>query len=536
MSADRSGDLQPPTFGLAGRIVFCVVMSSFLFGYSVCVLNSCGDLLAVVFEWCGNDWQSDCMHSRSAQGLINASVFLGAAFGALLSGRSWFSKMGSRNQILLSDLFFALGALICGLAIGKWSLVIGRLASGLGLGISAIAGPVLIAEISPRERRGTNAAMHGVFITVGILASIAFGIPQSPPPSEPGMTISGLDVWYWRVLLGLPLFVAFVQAILLSQVFPCDPPSLLVARSDNEGARKMLYRIYNMDMPEKPDLKNKQQASLELQLKDLKDAVDTARAIPHIRVIQAMCDPFLRTAVFLGVGLAAFQQLCGINGLMAYSNSLFADAGLKPSSLTLASTLMATGNVCASLFSSRMVDHWGRRRLLLTGSACQTISMAVVALLIDKTTGQYIPQEIAGPLAVVFFTLFVMSFSFGLGAVTWLYLSEIYPIEIRGPSLSACGIINWLSSFVVVFGTRFLSLLSACHVFGVVCFIGFLGTYIWVVETKGCSMEDSPLTPRSGRASSVLLTPNSSSVPYTKMPDEEEPAALPKSKKSQGSR
>eukprot|EP00429_Kryptoperidinium_foliaceum_P110891 CAMPEP_0176318672 /NCGR_PEP_ID=MMETSP0121_2-20121125/69901_1 /TAXON_ID=160619 /ORGANISM="Kryptoperidinium foliaceum, Strain CCMP 1326" /LENGTH=90 /DNA_ID=CAMNT_0017660985 /DNA_START=87 /DNA_END=356 /DNA_ORIENTATION=+ len=79
--------LEPPAFGVAGCGVLGAVISSFLFGYSICVLNSCMDLIAVALEWCGNDWQSDCIGSRTRQGLVNASLYLGAAIGALLIGR-----------------------------------------------------------------------------------------------------------------------------------------------------------------------------------------------------------------------------------------------------------------------------------------------------------------------------------------------------------------------------------------------------------------------------------------------------------------
>jgi len=474
----------------------------------------------VAFQWCGNDWQSNCIASRGSLGLVNASVYLGAAIGALLSGRSWVSALGGRTQLVISDAYFAAGALICALSQGVGTLIVGRFASGLGLGISAIAAPLYIAEISPREMRGKNAAMHGTFITVGILASISMGIPQGPPPSGPGEVLEGLDAWYWRCLLGFPFIVAMLQAAWFLWLYRVDPPSMLVQKGEIKNARAVLYKIYGQTMPEKINLNHKGQAALELQLKDLKEAVDAAKAVPRIRVVQAMCDPFLRTAVFLGVGLAAFQQLCGINGLMAYSNSLFAEAGIPPASLTLASTLMATANVGASVFSSRMVDHWGRRTLLLAGSFCQTLAMALLSLLLGKGWNTWLPETAIGPAAVVCFTAFVQSFSFGLGAVTWLYLSEIYPMEIRGPSLSACGVINWLSSFVVVFGTSFLTLTSAVHIFGLICFVGFAGTYTWVVETKGCAMDDSPLTPRSGRGSSPLLTPTSPRVDYKKMEED----------------
>merc|ERR1712194_657017 len=115
--------------------------------------------------------------------------------------------------------------------------------------------------------------------------------------------------------------------------------------------------------------------------------------------------------------------------------------------------------------------------------------------------------SVTGMLTVSFFTLFVTSFSVGLGAIVWIYLSEIYPIEIRPAALSACGVINWVVSFAVVFGGRFLTLEQAVLVFGTICFFGAVGISLWVVETTGCSADDSPLTPRSNRSNSVLLTP-----------------------------
>jgi len=156
----------------------------------------------------------------------------------------------------------------------------------------------------------------------------------------------------------------------------------------------------------------------------------------------------------------------------------------------------------------------------MSGSLVQTCAMACLVLCTDERFNGWLSPSAVGFAAVTFFTIFVMSFSFGLGAVTWVYLSEIYPMEIRGPSLSMCGVINWLSSFAVVFGTRFLSLTSACYLYGTICLIGFIGTAIWVIETKGCAMEDSPLTPRSGREGSTILSNAGSDAPYTKLEED----------------
>jgi len=425
---------------------------------------------------------------------------LGAAAGSLTVGLRQVSSRGSRFQVILSDALFVLGAVAGASAQDFVSLFFSRLISGVGLGISAIAAPLYMAEISPREHRGSNSALHGVFIALGILASIALGIPQSPPPSRPGDMLQELDVWYWRVLLGIPTILALVQAALFWRAVVVDPPSFLVMNGRTQEARSLLYRSYGVEEPRGGGGRIEE---LEVQMTELRVAATNFKATPRIYIRQAIFDPFLRHGLFVGFGLAAFQQLCGINSLMSYSNGLFSEAGISPKNLTIASTIMAATNVCFSLLSSQLVDHWGRRSLLLTGPFLQVIAMAGMIFVVA-----HLPAQFVGIATVGCFSLFVVSFSLGLGAVTWLYLSEIYPMEIRGSALSACGVINWLSCFTVVFGGRFLSLHSACQVFGTISTLGLFGVFLWIIETKGCSMDDSPLTPVSARSTSPLLSPN----------------------------
>mmetsp|Transcript_61383 Transcript_61383/g.121517 ORF Transcript_61383/g.121517 Transcript_61383/m.121517 type:complete len:511 (+) Transcript_61383:80-1612(+) len=496
--------MTPPRRSIASLAASVAVVSSFLFGYSICVLDSCGELVSVVFEWCGNDWQSDCFWSRALQGLINAALYLGAAAGSLMVGMPQISSRGSRFQLIVADSLFILGAATGASAQGFLSLFFSRLISGAGLGISAIAAPLYLAEISPREHRGFNSAMHGVFIAVGILAAIVLGIPQSPPPSRPGAVMKELDLWYWRVLLGIPLIIALFQAVLFLRKIVVDPPSFLVLQGRMPEARSLLYRSYGAEEPQDHQCNggSGRIEELEGQLAELQLAATSFKSTPRIYIHQAISDPFLRHGLFVGFGLAAFQQLCGINSLMSYSNSLFSEAGIPPQSLTIASTIMAATNVCFSFLSSQLVDHWGRRSLLLAGPFIQVLAMAGMHFVVAHLPAQYV-----GIGTVGCFSLFVVSFSLGLGAVTWLYLAEIYPMEIRGAALSACGVINWLSCFAVVFGGRFFSLHTACQVFGIITTLGLFGVLLWVIETKGCSMDDSPLTPLSGRSTSPLLTP-----------------------------
>mmetsp|Transcript_54684 Transcript_54684/g.127537 ORF Transcript_54684/g.127537 Transcript_54684/m.127537 type:complete len:545 (-) Transcript_54684:191-1825(-) len=500
--------LEPPMFGIATQAVYAGVIGSFLYGYMLCYLNSCMDFITLTFEWCESAVVADCLVSRITSGLINAVLYLGAAAGAFLLGRPFMAHYSSRQHLILSDVFFFSGGLIGTCATGIRCLLVSRLLSGIALGISAIAAPVYIAEVSPTEYRGLHAAKHGLYIAVGLLFAELIGLPQDPP----GNGLTETNRWFWRVILGVPVLAAGLQYMLLKFDLPIDPALFLVRQGQMEEARMMLYRTYGLSPPEETsaELARARVAKLELKLRDLAVAATEAQGIKRITIIQALQDTYLRCSLLVGCFLAAYQQLTGINALMAYSNGLFAQAGIPNNDLTLASVGMCIANVLVSVWSTRLVDNMGRRTLLLYGCGLQSLAMAAMVYLVNA-----LPEYIRGVCAFLFFSCFVVSWNFGLGAVTWLWLSEIYPMEIRGPALSACGVVKWLSCFFVVLIARFLNLYSSCALFGFVSAIGVVGIWLFVLETKGCDMEDSPMTPRSERSTSILLGGSAPSSPRT---------------------
>lgn len=481
----------------APSLVFAATIGSFLFGYVICVLNTCGALIAVVFEWCDNEWESECSQGSLYSSFANASIYLGATIGAFLVGRPSVRELGCRKALCLADFCFIAGALLCCTAMDIGFLALGRTVCGVGLGLCGVITPLFIAEIAPTHRRGAYSAMHQVGISLGILASIAMGLPQSPAPtSAADGPLQGLDTWWWRVLLGFPAILATLQLVFFSWLLPFDSPSQLVKNGDTEKAEETLLKIY---ADYTVNGQNDTDGMARRQLMELTVAAQEAAEAPFITLKNAMMDPFFRYPLALGVFLAILQQLCGINALMSYSNLMFRRAGVAVENLTLASTAMACGNVVVSLGSSRLLDGWGRRTLLLVGVGLQATMMSTLCVV-----GGLHRMPV---LVAVCFTLFVMAFSIGLGPVTWLYLSEIYPMEIRGQALGLCGVSNWLASFAVVLGAPFLNLTQDYALFGSICIIGSFVIHVWVLETKGCSMDNSPLTPRDSRRSSRTLTP-----------------------------
>jgi hypothetical protein len=320
-------------------------------------------------------------------------------------------------------------------------------------------------------------------------------------------------------MLGAAAIPALAQLVLFKWVLPVDPPSFLLQKGKHKEAQRLLYKTYGLEPPKpavgqkhlgrSPDTEQDSAAArVEQIFGEMVYACDQANLVQRVHIHQAIFDKFFQPALFVGFALAAFQQLSGINALMSYSNALLSQAGIPSSELTLASTVMATCNAFAAVMSSKVVDRWGRRALLLLGPFLQMVAMFCISEC-SPTQGSWacpLPDAVVGPIMVLCcFCLFTVSFSAGLGAVTWIYLSEIYIMEIRGVALSACGVINWLSCFVVVFGMPFLGLHGACKFFGVVCLVGFVCVHLFVQETKGCSIDDNPLTPQSDRCKSPLL-------------------------------
>ena len=401
---------------------------------------------------------------------------------------------GARRQLLVSDAFYTLGALADALAGGLVVLGFGAMAKGLALGFAGVAAPRYIAEISPRETRGFNCAMHNLFINVGILVSLAGGLIQGIPAGTPEEPLQGLGVWFWRVLLGSPALLSICQAILLTTHVAHDTPSQCVAEGRIPEARVILYRTYGLPaelerevlrvvlfLPNPslwfliprvfrfwealgggqeghgqwlmamtmalalalamlwlwtcawPGAGRKKTPvppcpQLELQLQELEKSSADARSMPDTSLSTAFRDPSFRFAILLGLAMASFQAFCGLQPIMANAFSFFETAGIAKTSVSSVSTVLAAVNIAVAAFSSNLMDRWGRRALLLIGASCQAVS---ITALMFCTTGGAVHVAAAG-LASCFICIFSIAFTFGTSSVTFVYLSEIYPQEIRG--------------------------------------------------------------------------------------------------------
>src|SRR6185437_6787856 len=276
----------------------------------------------------------------------------------------------------------------------------------------------------------------------------------------------------WRLMFGL----ATIPAVLLfaGMLTQKESPAWLVAHDREDDARSVLSRLRPADVVD-DELNSMKEGARKQDVKT-----------------RELISPRLRGVLILGVLLAVFQQVTGINTVIYYAPTLLASAGLGSSAALLANVVNGVVNVGMTIVAIWLLDRVGRRRLLISGTCGMAVALTVLALvfLIGGSTltgaGAYV--------AIVALFFYTGSFAIGLGPVFWLLISEIYPVRVRASAMSVATFANWGANFVVT--VSFLTLLSAITNAGTFFLFAFLTVvavaYFWrrVPETKGRRLED----------------------------------------------
>jgi sugar porter (SP) family MFS transporter len=420
-------------------------LGGLLFGYDTGVVS--GALLFLRHEFGGL--------SNIQQELVTSLLLAGAMAGALLAGRL-ADRIGRRLTILITATVFVVGVLLAAFTPSYAVLLIARVVIGLAVGASSLTVPLYIGEAAPPRVRGALVSLNQLAITVGILVSYLV---------DYGLSSSG----NWRLMFGL----AAVPAVLLFAgiLTQHESPHWLIEHGRDEQARSVLARLRPADQ-------------VEPEITEIRDVISRGRA--GVRELLAAA---VRPALFVGVMLAVFQQVTGINTVIYYAPSLLHDAGLGASSALLANVGIGIVNVGMTIVAIRLLDRTGRRPLLICGTAGMAVGMCVAALAFIG--GTHLTGGRAA-LAIAALVVYTGSFAIGLGPVFWLLISEIYPLRVRGTAMSVASMANWGANFVVT--VSFLTLLSAIGGTGVFFLFGFLTLVaLWffirrVPETKGRSL------------------------------------------------
>jgi sugar porter (SP) family MFS transporter len=424
-------------------------LGGLLFGYDTGVISSALLFVRTIFHL-----------STAGESIVAGIVLVGAVLGAFVAG-SLSDRFGRRRVILVTALTFVIGALLSAAAGSAATLLEGRLLIGIAIGVASMLTPLYLAEIAPASSRGAVTSLNQLCITLGILVSYLVGYSFATTPEG------------WRWMLGLGAVPGAILAAGML-VLP-ESPRWLAGHNRVPEAEAVLRQLRTSPAEVADEL-----ATLRTNLRR-----EDGRLAPW----SALLAPRLRPALIVGIGLAMFQQITGINTVIYFAPQIFQAAGLSSASVSILATAgVGAVNVALTVVSMWLIDRVGRRPLLLWSLG------GMAATLLILTAG--FTFGTSGALAwitVLSVAAYVAFFAVGLGPVFWLLIAEIFPLAVRGRAMSLATISNW--GFNLVVTVTFLGLIDLCGragtflLYAVLTLIALAFTAVLVPETKGRSLE-----------------------------------------------
>ena len=448
------------------RIASVAALGGFLFGYDSAVIN--GAVSAV----------EDKFNADSASlGFAVASALLGAAAGALMSGRI-ADHIGRLAVMRIAAVLFLVSALGSGWANSLWMLVVFRIVGGLGVGMASVIAPAYIAEISPASIRGRLASLQQLAIVTGIFISLLvdFIFAQAAGGSSEDFWL-GWEAWRWMFLA---MAVPAVIYGALSMTIP-ESPRFLISKNNVTAATAILTKLLG-------------ERNIDLKIARIQETMkrDTKPSWNDLK------GPSGRIAgiVWIGLLLSMFQQFVGINVIFYYSNVLWEAVGFTESSAFIITVIGAVINILTTLIAIATIDKFGRKPLLIIGSIGMTVTLATMAFVFGTARvvdGKPILEGAQGPTALIAANLFVIAFGMSWGPVTWVLLGEIFPNRMRAAALSVAAGGQWVANWIITVtfpGLKDISLALAYGLYAAFALVSLFFVLKFIAETKGKQLED----------------------------------------------
>lgn len=449
-------------------LISCVAtIGGFLFGFDSGVINGTIDGLQAAFN-------SDSVGT----GFNVASMLLGCAFGALFAG-TLADIFGRRALLIVSSVLFIISAWGSGIAGSSFEFVIYRLIGGLAVGAASVMAPAYISEIAPAQYRGRLTTIQQIAIIVGLFtAFVSNYLLANTAGASTAEFWWGYEAWRWMFWIELAPAALFFVALL----FIPESPRFLVIKGDTATASSVLAKLYGDQVA-------------QAKLNDVQVSLASDKHKPSI--FDLLDKGKVKPIVWVGIGLATFQQLVGINVVFYYGAVLWQAVGFSESDALLINIISGAASIAACVITIFLIDKWGRKPFLMLGSIgmAVTLSLMVVAFVNAGTDangnmalGSY------GPLALIAANVYVFFFNMSWGPVMWVMLGEMFPNQIRGAGLAVSGLFQWGSNFAIAM--TFPLLLTSVGLggaYGLYAFFAFVSIVFVaksVKETKGIELED----------------------------------------------
>ncbi len=429
------------------RVVICSVIAAlggFLFGFDTVVISGAEQSIQKLWSL------SAVMH-----GLVLSAALWGTVIGSLFGG--WPTESFGRKRTLISiGLLYFISAVLSGLATDAWTLMIARFIGGVGIGISTVASPLYIAEISPAQARGRLAGMFQFNIVFGILVAFLSN-----------HLLSEIGPHAWRWMLGVEAVPALLYTICCFGLL--ESPRWLITKRGESAAALEIFRVIN------PELSEVERQSLVAEVESATDESSSGGRFFSRRLLRPIMLAFL---------IAFFNQLSGINAVLYFAPRIFEMTGLAKSAALLQSVGVGVTNLVFTFVGLWLIDRLGRRTLLTIGSLGYIASLGLCSWAF------YTGHVVIVPICIF---AFIAAHAVGQGAVIWVFISEIFPNRNRAAGQALGSFTHWIfAALLTLLFPKMAEIMNPGTIFAFFCgmmVLQLLWTIFMVPETKGLQLE-----------------------------------------------
>lgn len=424
-------------------ISFISALGGYLFGFDFAVISGALPFLRTTFEL-----------TNTGEGFLTGTLALGCIAGCLVAGKL-ADRFGRRPGLLTAALIFTVSSLGMAFATSLPVFIVMRFCAGIGVGMASLLSPMYIAEISPASVRGRNVAISQLTIVIGILVTNLVNYLLAG---------KGEDAWRWMFGLGAVPSSLFLIGVLWLP----ESPRWLMKVGKMDQAKNTLKKIGNTLFAEQT-------------IKDINVSLSGSNNSSFREVFSKAARP----AIIVGIGLAVFQQLCGINVVFNYTSTIFESVGADLDRQLLETVSIGIVNLLFTIIAMWQVDKLGRRPLMLAGS----LGLGIIYILLAFA----LQNQFSPALVSLFVLLAIALYATSLAPVTWVLISEIFPNHIRGQASSVAIVSLWIAYFLLVFTFPLLAkkigTYGPFYLYAFICLLGYLFIKSRVKETKGQTLE-----------------------------------------------